>query len=253
MKVVFCLLIALLSMVCGCAPRIGVSPPITVDEGGKGVEPPSWREITGDGEPCSAVQAEHWEEQALQDPRALLPGAACLISLAEAAVSGHDRLDAAERSRRLSAAAVDRWPNNAAGHYLLAYATGLVAEQRPLQALELVPQIEKQALLASEQDPAIDHAGPDRLLAELYLRAPGFPVSIGDSSLAVEHYRRAVALAPEKPANRLGLVEALLVEEQLTTACGELSTLFAMLASETLKDDWNQAIELQQRLCRQLQ
>lgn len=255
MKVVFCLLITVLFAVCGCVPRRGVLSPAAVVDGHKGIEPPTWQEITGFGATCTAVQAAHWEEQALNDPRALLYGSACLISLAEAAATGQDQFDAAERSRRLAAAAAaaDRWPKNAAAHYLLAYATGLVAEQRPLQALELVPLIEGEAQLAAELDGTIDHGGPDRMLGELYLRAPGFPVSLGDSSLAGEHYRRAVHLAPEKPANRLGLVEALLVEEQLSAACGELSTLFAMLASETAKDDWHLAIELQQRLCRQLQ
>jgi hypothetical protein len=116
----------------------------------------------------------------------------------------------------------------------------------------LVPRIEKQALLAGEHDPTIDQAGPDRLLAELYLRAPGFPVSIGDSALAVEHYRRAVALAPTS-TNRLGLIEALLAEEELATACSELSELLHQMVPETAKCDWSRVIDLQKRLCRQLQ
>jgi len=252
MKVVFWLLLAVSSPLCGCTLRPAALPPASPVAEGRSLAAPAWGELVFD-EACPAAQAEAWELQAAADPRALLGGAACMVFVAERAVSGEEALSAAQRGRSLAAAAVVRWPHSAAAHYLLAYATGLVAEQQPLQALELVTVIEQEAQRAADLDATIDNGGPERMLGELYLRAPGFPVSIGDSSAAVEHYRRAVILAPENPANRLGLVEALLAEEQHPAACDELSVLFSLLVAEVPGDDWQRAIELQQRLCRQLQ
>lgn len=251
MKVVFWLLLAVSSLVCGCALRQPPLPPVSPVVEDETVAAPAWGELVFD-ESCSATEDATWAQQAT-DPRVLLRGAACAVFVAERAASGEDALAAAERGRSMADAAVARWPHSAAAHYLLAYATGLVAEHRPLQALELVPVIEREAQLAADLDAAIDNGGPERMLGELYLRAPGFPISIGDSALAVEHYRRAVALAPDHRANRLGLVEALLAEEQLPVACDELRALFSLLAPETPNGDWQRAIELQQRLCLQLQ
>lgn len=252
MKVVFLLLLAVSSLVCGCARRQPPLPPVSPVVEDETVAAPAWGELVFD-ESCSATEAEAWAQQAAADPRALLRGAACTVFVAERAASGVETLAYAERGRSMAAAAVVRWPHSAAAHYLLAYASGLVAEQRPLQALELVTVIEQEAQQAADLDGSIDNGGPERMLGELYLRAPGFPVSIGDSALAVKHYRRAVTLAPDHRVNRLGLVEALLAEEQLPAACEELSGLFSLLASETPGDDWGRALELQQRLCRQLQ
>ena len=247
-KLVFSLLIAVLSFAYGCAPRVVPPQPPVAD----GIEAPVWRELPFD-ESCSADQAETWELSAANDPQALLYGAACAVAVAERADTGSATLDAAERGRRLASAAVGRWPHSAAAHYLLAYATGLVAEQRPLQGLELVPIIEREAQLAAGLDATIDDGGPERMLGDLYLRAPGFPVSIGDSALAVEHFGRAVEMAPDKSANRLGLIEALLAEEQLPAACDELSVLFASFAPVTSTEQWGRAIDLQQRLCGRLE
>lgn len=251
MKVVFWLLLAVSSLVCGCTLRLPPLPPVSPGVEGETLAAPVWGELAFD-ESCSATEDVAWEQQAT-DPRALLHGAACTVFIAERTASGEDALAAAERGRSMAAAAVTRWPHSAAAHYLLAYATGLVAEQRPLQALKLVAVIEQEAQLAADLDAAMHNGGPERMLGELYLRAPGFPVSIGDSALAVEHYRRAVALAPDHRANRLGLVEALLAEEELPAACDELSGLISQLTSETPGDDWGRVLELQQRLCRQLQ
>ena len=52
-------------------------------------------------------------------------------------------------------------------------------------------------------------AGPDRVLALVYLRAPGWPSGPGDADLGLDHARRAVEIDPEYPPNRLALAEAL--------------------------------------------
>jgi hypothetical protein len=60
-----------------------------------------------------------------------------------------------------------------------------------------------------ESDPELDHAGPHRTVALVYLRAPGWPTGPGDVDLGLEHARTAVALAPAYPPNQLCLGEAL--------------------------------------------
>jgi hypothetical protein len=135
------------------------------------------------------------------------------------------KLAHARQGRELAEAAVRLRPDSGEAHYLLAYLTGLVADESRLQALSLVPVIEREAGLAAGIDPGLDCGGPDRMLGELYLQAPGRPWSIGDAGKAVDHFRRASALAPGCVANRLGLAKALLKTNHDQEACGLLRAL----------------------------
>ena len=47
------------------------------------------------------------------------------------------------------------------------------------------------------------------MLALVYLRAPGWPVGLGDEVLGLENAHRAVEVDPEFPDNQLTLAEAL--------------------------------------------
>ncbi len=201
------------------------------------------------GAACSPARGRYWKERAETEPAALLRGAACLITVAENTEVKKESLAAAQSARQLATTATGRWPGSAVAHYLLAYSTALVAERRPLQALSLVPQVEQQALRAAALDPAIHDGGPYRMLAELYLRAPGFPLSIGDGELAVEYFYKAVAQSPEHLENRLGLVEALLEERDFGAACRELAHGWPLLAPDDRKGPWDRALDLQHRLC----
>ncbi|HXI04602.1 MAG TPA: hypothetical protein VNI57_15615, partial [Candidatus Saccharimonadales bacterium] len=62
---------------------------------------------------------------------------------------------------------------------------------------------------AASIDPNLEDAGPDRALALLYVRAPGWPTGPGDPDLGLEHARKAVSLEPDYPPNQLALAEAL--------------------------------------------
>lgn len=246
MKVVIGLLIALLLAAWGCAPVRPVPPRRP------GVGEPSLPQPVEIGRPCTRDEAFAREAEAAGDPQAALEGAACLIYLAERAEEGPSRLGDIRRGRRLAETAVEAWPESGLAHYLLAWLVGLEAETVPLKGLELVTFIEREAQTAAGLEPAVDHGGPDRMLGELYLRTPGFPVSIGDSELAVEHFRKAVAQAPLFAENRLGLAEALLADGDIAAACGELTEAWRRLAPDREGENWQRALKLQQRLCDQL-
>lgn len=198
-------------------------------------------------ESCDSAQAEAYRKAADENATAALRGAACFAYLVDRA-SGD--LDAAEKGRKLAERAVVAYPESAEAHYLLGYLAGLVAQRNTLRALSLVPVIEREALVAIELNPSLDQAGPARMLGDLYLRAPEFPVSIGDPSLAVEYFRQAVELVPDQADNRLGLIEALLVEDQTADACQQLQHLWQGLAPEEDPGSvWQRGLDLQLRLC----
>jgi hypothetical protein len=62
---------------------------------------------------------------------------------------------------------------------------------------------------AAALDPSLDRAGPERVLAILLLRAPGWPLGPGDPEAALPEARRAAERFPDHPPNQLALAEAL--------------------------------------------
>ncbi len=117
---------------------------------------------------------------------------------------------------RAAAAAVEaaqwcsrRRPADPACDYWLAAALGVQARERPSTGLSALPEIERAFEKALRNAPEIDEAGPDRALALLYLRAPGWPAGPGDPEVGLEHARAAVARRPGHPPNQLALAEAL--------------------------------------------
>jgi len=100
-------------------------------------------------------------------------------------------------------------PESAACHYWLGAAMGVQARERQSTALDALPRIEQAFLRAAGKDPGLDEAGPDRALALLYVRAPGWPTGPGDPDRGLEHARKAMLLKPDYPPNLLALAEAL--------------------------------------------
>lgn len=118
----------------------------------------------------------------------------------------------------------------AEAHYYRALCWGARAQARPLEGLPLVRRMLSAAERAAALDPSCEHGGPERLLGGLYLRAPAWPVSIGDPEQALEHLAKAVALDPRWPENHLLLAEALWNDERPLEARRALE-----LAEATLK------------------
>jgi hypothetical protein len=69
----------------------------------------------------------------------------------------------------------------------------------------MIPALQR----AIEKDPLYDEAGPHRVLALVYVRAPGWPVGPGDVEAGLNEAKQAVALRPDYPPNAFALAEAL--------------------------------------------
>ena len=99
--------------------------------------------------------------------------------------------------------------DNPACSFWLGAALGVQARERRATALDALPKIVEAFQRAADADPALEEAGPDRALAILYARAPGWPTGPGDPDLSLAHAKKAVELRPDFPPNQLALAEAL--------------------------------------------
>lgn len=117
--------------------------------------------------------------------------------------------EAVEAGRRCQRAA----PGSAGCDYALALALGVEAREQTSGALQRLPEMVRLLRSAAAQEPGLDAAGPNRVLATVLVRAPGWPLGPGDPEAALESARRAVELAPGHAPNQLALAEALLATE----------------------------------------
>ncbi len=236
-------LLLILMFLAACAPTGGVSRHGgVVDEGAE--------ETNSLWSSCTPKQALLWEQKSKQDSSAPLKAARCYAVLARHGKTKSERLENVLKGRRMAQTAISRDPKSAAAHYLAAYLAGLEAENNSLKGLALVPVIESNAIEASRLNPALDHGGPDRMLGELYLRAPEPPVSIGDLDKAILHYQSAVLHAPDFVENRLGLAEAYLEDDNTGAACEQLQqVLTRMPPCGEWEDKLKKTTNLMKRLC----
>lgn len=199
---------------------------------------------------CSRSGAEGLALKAQENSLAALDAAACYAFLARQGKNKTERLADAKKGRKMAEAAVNFSPESGTAHYLTAYLIGLEAENDPARGLELVPILEREALTATHLNPNIDDGGPNRMLGELYLRAPSIPISVGDIEKAIFHFRKAVKLAPDSLENRMGLVEALTENEDPDEACFEIEKIFARMPPDKgMRTEWKRSLELFKRVC----
>ena len=93
--------------------------------------------------------------------------------------------------------------------YWLAIALGQQAREHPSTASDALERMVTLLRRTAAERPALDEAGPDRVLALLLLRAPGWPAGPGDPEEGLAAARRAATSAPSFPPNQLTLAEAL--------------------------------------------
>jgi tetratricopeptide (TPR) repeat protein len=214
-----------IALLAGCAPALREPPPVSRMDPGPAAAPHASAgdvvALLAEGDSLFAKRPDPDEVRAAQ--RAYLAAAQAdearvegLLGLARAAswLIEHER-DGAERER-LVAVAIEaaqwcgrRAPGSAACDYALAQALGQQARERPSTRRDGLDKMVKALERAAGADPALDEGGPDRVLALVYLRAPGWPLGPGDAEAGLACAEKAVAIAPEHPPNVLALAEAL--------------------------------------------
>lgn len=94
------------------------------------------------------------------------------------------------------------------GNYWFASNLGMLGLCRGVMAsLKSIDPMKRSMEIVVQENERFFFAGPHRALGRLYHQAPGWPISIGSKSKALEHLERAVKLAPAFFHNRLYLAE----------------------------------------------
>ena len=141
--------------------------------------------------------------------------ARCHFLVAQLTGSESARLETAKTGASYARQAVQLRPKRVEGHYYLALNLAKVSEVR--RELKLIKPLVRVAKAAVARDPTFDHAGPLVLLGTIYLRAPGWPLSVGDAEKAIALLRRALQVSP-RPATHFYLAQAYDEEGQVKQA-----------------------------------
>ncbi len=206
---------------CGCARSLREPPPLREIGAGRAPAAPedvnrllTRAEILYASRNVESVRraVDLWLDAARADPgctQSWSGAARASVWLANHEVDPERRLQVSEAAVHASQWCVQAEPESPVCAYWLGAALGVQARERRSTALDALPRIVAAFQRAAAGDPGLDEAGPDRALALLYARAPGWPTGPGDPDLAVEHARKAVALRPDYAPNQLALGEAL--------------------------------------------
>jgi hypothetical protein len=118
------------------------------------------------------------------------------------------RGELAGAARRDADSCVAQAPQAVACLYGRGVALGLEARAHPAQAVALLNDMLATLARAESIDPAYDEAGPARVQALVWIRAPGWPLGPGDPERGLAAAERAAAVRPEYPPNWLAVAEA---------------------------------------------
>ncbi len=189
-------------------------------------EPPPLEEIAAAGSGRFTEAKQLWDERTLESVRAaadryqaavteesvqieaLIGATRCRIWLADHVEAPEDRLVQAVEAVNLAQWCGRVAPEEVECDYRLALALGLQARERRSTALDGLPRIVELLQSVAEREPTMDHAGPHRVLALVYMRSPGWPTGPGDLDAGYEQARLAVQLEPGHPPNQMALGEA---------------------------------------------
>lgn len=125
--------------------------------------------------------------------------------------------DYAGRALKHCDVAVKLEPKRVEGHFYRAVSLGRVLEHATLPTRGKMLELEAAGKRAMELDPAFRCAGPVRLLALLYQKAPVWPlgpVNARDEEVVEELFLKAIKHAPECPENHVAYAEFLKEEDR---------------------------------------
>lgn len=206
------LLLAVTVATCGCISALREPPPLeemAAAGSGRFIEA---KQLWDARTPESVRAAADRYQAAVTDEsvqlEALLGATRCRIWLADHVEDPEDRLDQAVEAVNLAQWCGRVAPGEVECDYQLALALGLQARERRSTALDGLPRIVELLRSVAERAPELDHAGPHRVLALVYMRSPGWPTGPGDLDAGYEQAQLAVELDPGHPPNRMALGEA---------------------------------------------
>ena len=172
-------------------------------------------------------------QAAVSDPRsyeALWEGArACYYygNFARESAPSAEKLAIFDDGVKRARAAVALKPDGAEGHFWLGVLVGVHGEEKGIfKALGSVPEIQKEMEACLKLDPAVECAGPHRLLGRLYFKLPFFKG--GDNKKSIEYLEKAVSSCPGNALAKLYLAETLKAEGQKPRARALLEEIAKM-------------------------
>ena len=189
-------------------------------------EPPPLQDMAAAGSGRFADADQLWNERTPESVRAaadryqaavtdeavqleaLLGATHCRLWLSDHAEDPEQRLGQAVEAINLAQWCGRVAPDEAECDYLLALGLGLQAQERRSTAIDAIPRVVSLLQSAIDRAPSMDNAGPHRVLALVYMRAPGWPAGPGDMEAGYEQARRAVQIDPGYPPNQMALGEA---------------------------------------------
>ncbi|MEE8386660.1 MAG: tetratricopeptide repeat protein, partial [Dehalococcoidia bacterium] len=171
----------------------------------------AWTRRDDPGMPEAARRA-YWHAIAAdpQQPEGYWKAARASVLVGQLLEGKEARGDAFLRGLRTTQLLLAREDELAQAHYYYALNLGLLARERPTRGHEAVKEMLPHLERAIELAPQLDRGGAYRTLAMVYLRAPGWPTSVGDEEAGLEYATLAVEKAPDHPGNHLALAEALI-------------------------------------------
>jgi tetratricopeptide (TPR) repeat protein len=209
----------------GCASALHEPPPVSTmapgAAGGRSADElvraadAAWARRAEPGQ-AAAAQALYLDAAAADERRVdgLLGAMRAITFQVERERDGDARGKLAEQGVQLGQWCQRRARSEPACDYRLAIALGQQARERSasgVDALKRMVELLRKTIAAA---PALDQAGPHRVLALVLLRAPGWPVGPGDPEAALGEARAAVKVFPDVAENQLALGEALEKNEQ---------------------------------------
>jgi tetratricopeptide (TPR) repeat protein len=162
-------------------------------------------------------RAEELCLQAAQADEASTAGLVCAVRakawLVDREKDGKVRADLAVTAVQTGQWCLRRDPKSPSCKFWLGVALGLQARERHATAQDGLKRMVQLLREAAQEDPLLDEAGPERVLALLMVRAPEWPAGPGDVEEALVLARKAVELRPGYPPNQLAMGEVLLKNE----------------------------------------
>lgn len=147
------------------------------------------------------------------------------VTIADGLADRDDRKRFAKEAKKYAKLAIKVNPDRPEGHYYAAASAGLVAESQLAPSRSFQEAIEQPALMLVEIAPHYEAGGGLRILGALYVKAPTWPVGVGDLEEGTALLERAVADYPGHPLNHLFLAEAYAKVNRREDAIARLRTV----------------------------